>query len=125
MVAVGLLLAGYRFAREAHVSYHRIIVTVGALMVAVGFFSYMLESFLSFYLTLIQNPLVPANFVEILHVMVGSAAAVTAIYLAFRMWLFPPVNVGVNRRIMQAMLIMWFIAAGLGVTLYGLLYTAF
>ena len=83
----------------------------------------MLESFLSVYGTLVEDPFVLVNFVAILHVIVGSVASVIAVYLAFRMWMFPPADVGVNRRIMQAMLVMWFAAAGLGVLIYGILYT--
>lgn len=123
LVAIALLLGSYRFAREAQVGYHRILVTIGASLVAVGFFSFMLESFLSVYDGLVKDPFVVVNFVAILHVIIGGGASIIAVYLAFRMWLFPPADVGVNRRIMQAMLVMWFVAAGLGVVIYGILYT--
>jgi uncharacterized membrane protein YozB (DUF420 family) len=123
MIAIALLLGAYKFAREARIGPHRILVTFGALLVTVGFFSYMLESFLSVFDTLVAEPAAPANFLAILHVSIGTLASIIAVYLAIRMWFFPPANVGVNRRIMQVMFVLWFVAAGLGVVLYGILYT--
>ena len=123
MVAVTLLLVAFRFAREARVGYHRAFVTTGALLVAVGFFGVMLESLLSTYEFLVKDPLLPANFAIIMHVVVGGVAGIIAIYLAFRMLLIPPADVGVNRQIVRIMLVMWLVAAGLGVAIYGILYT--
>jgi uncharacterized membrane protein YozB (DUF420 family) len=123
MTAIALLLGAYKYAREARIGHHRILVTFGALLVAVGFFSYMLESFLSVFGTLVTEPFVPVNFLAIVHVSIGTLASIIAAYLAIRMWFFPPTNVGVNRRVMQAMFVLWFVAAGLGVIIYGILYT--
>lgn len=123
MIAVTLLLVAFRFAREARVGYHRLFVTTGAVLVAVGFFAVMLESFISTYQFLVKDPLLPANFAIIIHVIVGGAAGIIAIYLAFRMLLIPPADVGANRQVMRVMLVMWLVAAGLGITIYGILYT--
>lgn len=123
VMAVALLLVAYKYAREARVNRHRMLVTFGALLVAVGFFSYMLESFLSVYGILVKDPFIPANSLAILHVTTGTLASIIAGYLAIRMWFIPPADIGANRRVMQVMLIMWFTAAGLGVALYGVLYT--
>jgi uncharacterized membrane protein YozB (DUF420 family) len=123
IIAVTILLVSFRFAREARVVYHRAFVIAGAVLVAVGFFAVMLESFLSVYSFLVADPFLPANFAIIMHVVVGVVASIIAIYLAFRMLLIPPADVGVSRQIMRVMLVMWLVAVGLGIAIYGILYT--